>query len=131
MDIQALIAKARAKAAEPVQQVIPVELGGELVDITLIKVDGPTWADLTAMSPLRPDSQLDLNIGYNVDAVAKLYPIGHVLVGGEPVEQETWLDILTVLEGPSLKLIAAALWGMNQNDPEKLVAELGKARLAA
>jgi hypothetical protein len=122
-------AKAEIEGAEPA--VAPVYVGGELVDVSFRPVEGHVWADLMASCPPRPGSTLDGNVGFNSDAVAGAYPLTHVLVDGEPVDAEVWADLLSVIPSPSVKLVAAALWGLNQNDPAQRIAELGKARAGA
>lgn len=132
MDLQALIAKARESVgANAPTDKVPVELGGEYVEIEVRMVAGSVWADLTAMTPPRPGSKTDQNVGYNTDAVAAGYPVDHITVAGESVDVDTWRAILAVLSSPSLKLIAAALWGLNQLGPSQRIAELGKAQAGA
>lgn len=128
MDLKALIAKARAEAASVEPTVAPVAVGGELVDVGFLPVAGVEWADLMATHPPRKGSVLDSNVGFNSDAVARDYPVSKITVGGEPVDEETWHELFSVLSSPSIKLIAAALWGMNQSDPAQRIAELGKAK---
>jgi hypothetical protein len=67
-------------------------------------------------------------VGYNTDAVARIYPVDRITVAAEPVDPGTWGDLLDVLPSPSLSLIAAALWGLNQYEPQQRIAELGKAK---
>lgn len=122
-------AKAEIDSAEPA--VVPVYVGGELVDVSFRPIEGHLWADLTAMCPPRPGSTLDGNVGFNPDAVARVYPLSNVLVDGEPVSAGDWSDLNDVIPSPSIKLVAAALWGLNQSEPAKRIAELGKARAGA
>ncbi|MGW9587499.1 hypothetical protein [Microbacterium sp. NPDC055455] len=131
MSVKDLIAKARAELDTAAPVVVPVEVGGELVDIGFRPVLGTVWADLMAVHPPRPGAVLDGNVGFNSDAVAKDYPLDRVTVDGEPVDAETWADLMGVLTSPGIKLVAAALWGLNQNDPQRRAAELGKARAGA
>ena len=132
MDLQALIAKSREQIGEtaPTEKV-PVELGGEAVEIVFRMVPGQVWADLTATTPPRAGSKTDSNVGYNTDAVARKYPLDHITVGGESIDGDTWASMLDVLTSPGLKLIAAALWGLNQLQPSQRIAELGKALAGA
>jgi hypothetical protein len=131
MNIKERIAKARAEVEGAEPTVAPVEIGGELTDLAFRPVLGQVWADLMATHKPRPGSVLDGNVGFNSDAVAKDYPLDKITVDGEPVDAETWAEINEVLTAPGIKLVAAALWGINQNDPAKRVAELGKARASA
>lgn len=118
--------------------VVPVDVGGELTDLSFRPIAGNDWANLTASCPPRPGAKSDDVTGYNTDAVARRYPLDHVLVDGGPILDDegkpdvvTWNDMFDVMPSPSIKLVAAALWGLNQNDPQKRIADLGKARLAA
>ena len=131
MNIKERIAAARALVADAEATIAPVEIGGELTDLGFRPVTGQVWADLMATHPPRPGSVLDGNVGFNSDAVAKDYPLDKVTVDGEPVDAETWAEINDVLTAPGIKLVAAALWGINQNDPARRAAELGKARASA
>lgn len=128
MELQERIAAARAKLGvnAPTEEV-PVEIAGELTKIVFRQVAGHTWADLTATNPPRAGSKQDSNVGYNTDAAARAYPLEYVTVDGAPVDADTWRGILEVLSSPSLKLIAAALWGLNQLKPSQRISELGKA----
>ena len=119
-------AKAELEGAEPATA--PVLIGGELSDVTFRPVEGHVWADLTARCPPRPGAVLDGNVGFNPDAVARIYPLTHVLVDGEPVEADDWAELLKIIPSPSIKNVAAALWGLNQLEPKRRIEELGKAR---
>lgn len=130
MNIKERIAAAKAQISDADEVVVPVEIGGELTDIGFRPVPGRAWADLTATHPPREDSVLDRNVGFNSDAVAGDYPVDKITVDGEPVDEETWREITEVLTGPGVKLVAAALWGINHNEPLKRAAELGKARVS-
>lgn len=131
MSIQDLIAKARAELDSAAPVTVPVEVAGTLVDIGFRPILGAAWADLMAVHPPRPGSVLDGNVGFNSDAVAKDYPLDKVTVDGEPVDEETWAGLMEVLTAPGVKHVAAALWGLNQNDPARRAVELGKARAGA
>lgn len=128
VDVKALIAKAKAETEQSEWAVVPVMVADELVDVGFRPVAGHVWADLTAQNPPRPGATRDNNVGFNTDAVAADYPLECVTVDGEPVDRDTWTDFLAVLPSPSLKIIAASLWGMNQFDPQQRIVELGKAR---
>ena len=138
MDVKALIATSRAEVAETKPGVVPVLLGGELVDIAFGRVAGHVWADLCAMCPPRPGAKADAGVGFNFDAVARKYPLDHVLVGGEPLldgegefDRATWLEIMDVIPSPSISGIGTMLYAMNQNLPAQRIAQLGKARTSA
>jgi hypothetical protein len=131
MDLKERIEAARALVENAEPTVATVEVGGELIDVGFKPVLGQVWADLMATHPPRPGAILDGNVGFNSDAVAKDYPLGKITVDGLPVDAETWAEINAVLTAPGIKLFAAALWGINQNDPARRAAELGKVRASA
>lgn len=132
MDLQELIAKARAEVGvEAPTGSAEIEVGGELVEVVFRMVAGHVWADLTATNPPRAGSRQDSNVGYNTDAAANAYPVDHITVGGDTVDRETWSSLLEVLSSPSIKSIASCLWALNQLEPGKRIAELGKARAGA
>jgi hypothetical protein len=126
VDLKAMIAK--AKSADVSGQTVTVAVGDELVDISFAPVPGHVWVDLVAKCPPREGAARDKNVGYNTDAVARVYPVDRITVSAEPVDPGTWGDLLDVLPSPSLSLIAAALWGLNQYEPQQRIAELGKAK---
>lgn len=118
------IARARAEfeAAQPSE--VPVSVGGELVTIAFLPVDGETWEEIKATNPPRPGSLRDTNVGYNTDGAAKDYPVERITVDGEPIAEEKWLELLSVLKSPSRSDVAAMLWGINWQEAK---VELGKA----
>ena len=131
MSIQDSIAKARELVDTADAVVATVEVGGTLYDVGLRPVLGSVWADLTATHPPRPGSVLDGNVGFNSDAVAKDYPLDKITIDGEAIDVETWAGVTSVLTAPGIKLLASVLWGINQQEPIRRAAELGKARAGA
>jgi len=130
MDLKARIAAAREQldSREPV--VAPVDLGGELADVTLKPLEPQVWLDMVAANPPRTAST-DMNIGFNQDRICRDYPADRILVDGEPVDVETWQALFDVLASPSIRTVTAAAWSLNHNEADKRLRELGKARLAA
>jgi len=127
-DLDALIAKARAALAEGAGKTVPVELGGELVDIELKPVSGYVWATLIATHPPRDNAAVDATVGFDSDAVGRDYPVEKILVAGQPVDEAKWRAVFEVLTGPGVHAVAAALWAINQVEPQSRVLQLGKAR---
>jgi hypothetical protein len=137
-DLRALIAKAKAEIAEAEPSVVPVNLGGELVDIAFGRMTGAAWADLTASCAPRKGSVHDANIGWNTDAVARKYPLDSVLIDGQPVvndegefDAELWNEVIDALPSVSIRAIAAELYRVNQKEPLERIIELGKAQISA
>ena len=139
MGLGDLIAKARAEveAVEPV--VLVVEFAGELVRVSFLPLLGFDWSTLTTTHPPRVGSTFDRNVGYNVDAVTAAYPRDKITANGEPVTRQEvgedgqvvtvdeWADLVRHLSSPNLKNIATVLWGVNQMEPAKRLADVGKA----
>lgn len=126
VDLDALIAGAKAalEAVEPVTQ--DVALGDEVVGVRVWPIAGTEWRELTVKHPPRPDAVRDRNMGYNLDAVARVYP--RVVLVVDDVEQqvgERWAEIWDVLSAPDQENVALAIWGANEFEPRKRVE--GKA----
>lgn len=118
-------AKAELESAEPVVQ--DVVVGGVLVKLAFLPVDGQVWADLVSTNPPRVGSKVDDQFGFNVDAVGRAYPVEKITADGEPVTAEDYADMFSVLASPSIKNIGTAVWGKNQLEPAMRLLELGKA----
>lgn len=125
MDLKAAIAKAKAET-ETAEQDIDIVVGDELVKVVFKRLPGWAWADVLAKHPPRPGS--DGTIGYNPDAAVRDYPVDHIRVNGEPVDEDTWAEMFAVVTSPNIKFMAAAIYGLNQVAPLDRIAELGKAR---
>lgn len=138
LDLDALIAKGRAALdnVEPVDQEVLV--AGEIVTIRLWPLAGGEWRNLTTVHPPRAKSVFDQNAGYNMDAVTRAYPkvyivdgdtVTNVTVPVDPEEPEhlRWHDIYDILDGPDMKNLASAVWGLNEYEHQKRVAAAGKA----
>lgn len=126
MSIQDLIAaeKARIEKIEPSEQ--PVVIGGQQVTVTVTRVAPDVWANLTATHPPRPGST-DVPIGYNENTIPKDYPVSHIAVDGEAVDQETWRDFYGALGSVHRAAIANTIWGQNVYPALKEMKELGEA----
>lgn len=131
VDLKELRAKAQAARAALAENVKTVELdiAGELVEVTFQQAPGDVWADLLVTHP--PRRGTDANIGYNSDAASRDYPADLIRIGGETPDADTWHDIFDSLTSPSIKMAAAALWALNQNEPYQRILELGKAKAGA
>lgn len=127
MNIKERIAKARADFAAAKPTELPVELGGELTQLSFLPLHPDAWVDLTAKNAARPGSTRDKNAGYNVDAVAKVYPVEKITVDGESIDAETWKQFVTELSAPNRSNLASVLWGINQLEPARRLEEAGKA----
>lgn len=127
MDVEALIARARehvAKAHTATQEVL---VGDELVELEFTRVDGMQWASLKATHPPRDGSRFDVNLGYNVDAGPRDYPVSAIKVAGESVSVEQWQALFDLLAAPSVRDVATAVWGLNDYELSVRAGELKKA----
>lgn len=131
MSIQDLIARARAEAETPPTESANVVVAGELVALGFAKLLGAEWSALTAVHPPRKGSQMDSNLGYDLDAVAGLYPAESVTIGGEQASGSEWTDLYGLLDAPWRDTVALKLWGLNQHGPASRILELGKASSGA
>ena len=128
VDVQALIAAQKQKldTVEPVTQ--DVLLGDEVVGVRFWPLSGTAWRDLCALHPNRGESQFDMALGYNLDAVLRAYPRVYLVKGDDVTDvARDWADVCDVLSGPDLKNLAYAVWGINEYDPAQRLAAAGKA----
>lgn len=130
-DLDALIAKQRARLEKPASDTLNVAVGGELVALEFWKIPGVDWSLLAAVNPPRPGSKADTNHGYNSDSLPADYPVTAISVGGEPIEKETWQALYAVLDSTHRKNIAAVLWGLNVYAVIQELGALGKASAGA
>lgn len=131
MGYQDLIAKARAQVEKPETVDVPVVVGDELVTLTFTKLLGADWIELSRLNAPRAGSQLDQNLGYNVDAVAGAYPADKITVNGEAGAAEEWAELFSLLDAPARTNVATGLWGLNHYGPAQRAVELGKASRAS
>ena len=128
LDWKARIAKAKAEIADPVTSVVNVEVAGEMTEIGFRELDPDLWLDLVATHPARKGSDVDTIAGYNVDAIAKAYPVEAITIDGDVPEVEDWADQLAVVSSPGRKFISSAIFYVNQGMQAQRMAEAaGKA----
>jgi hypothetical protein len=109
-----------------------------LVTFAFEKLPGDMWTDLTARNPPRPEVLIDLNYGYNLDAVVmaavKAERGGHHFawqVDGDNtvvVPAEQWDRIFDALYGHDMSAVRDAVWSVNEWQPSQKLAEAKKAR---
>jgi len=127
MDLKALIAKQREALAEVKTKTLEVVLGGEAVEVVVAKVSPDEWQELASSHPPRRTNTGDHSIGYDQYALPRDYPAGRITVGGEPVDQEEWAEIYSVLEAVHRNSIGSLIWGLNVYDVMQELQRLGKA----
>ncbi|MEF2979106.1 hypothetical protein [Subtercola sp. YIM 133946] len=131
----------RSETEKPME--VQVTFGGELITFHVKPVAGTYWASVTARCPARAESPIDVRYGYNPDAAARIaLPSslarleGDFELPGIPKKKEgdenqaAWDFFFDSLSAPDLKQITAALWVLNQYNPEQLTESLKKASTA-
>lgn len=131
MNVQERIAKAKAELADAKPTTVDVEFGGEITVLGFTPIRGDEWDELTVLNPPRKGAVLDGNIGYNIKAVLKAFPVDHVTIDGEPATQDVYTDIVSVLASPHIKRASEVLFHIQQMLPAQRLIELGKASAGA
>lgn len=126
-DLDALIAKQRARIAEPDSDTLNVALGGTLIELKFWKITGADWSMLAALHSPRPGVKADANHGYNSDSLPADYPVTSLTVDGDSVTKEKWQEIYSVIDSTHRKNVAAVLWGLNVYAVIQELGALGKA----
>jgi hypothetical protein len=122
------IAAARAALEEATPTDIPVVLGEHVVTVAMRPIPGADWANLIATNPPRTASVVDNNIGYNLDGCLTDYPLDHVTIDGQPIDRDTWTELLDALPSPSRRDLGSTAWGLNDWEPrQRLQAALDQA----
>jgi hypothetical protein len=124
--LQAEIAALKASAADA------------LVTFAFEKLPGDMWTDLTARNPPRPEVMIDLNYGYNLDAVVmaavRAERGGHHFawqVDGDKnvvLTGEQWDRVFDAMYGHDASAVRDAVWSVNEWQPSQKLAEAKKAR---
>lgn len=127
MNVQELIARQRESLAEVKSKNSDVILGGEVVNVEISKVSPDEWQELAFAHPPRKTNSSDMNIGYDQFALPRDYPATHIKVGGEPVSQEDWADLYSVLEAVHRNTVGTLVWALNVYDVMSELQRLGKA----
>ena len=140
IDLESLIAAARAEFDEAEPQDVDVLLGAELVKVRLWPLAPQAWRVLYADNPVRVkvvdgervERPSDVPYGCDIDTVVREYP-RVALVQSDDVKEldrETWKRIVDVLPLDGLQGVMATIAYMNIAEPaQRLVEALGKAVL--
>lgn len=127
LDIDALISRAREHVAKPKTSSVEVIIGDELHELAFTRLDGMVWASIKATHPPRPGSRFDANLGYNVDAAPRDYPVEAIRLSGQALSDDQWKAIFATLHGPSIRDVATTVWGLNDFEVAQRAGELKKA----
>lgn len=125
----------RGKKLEEQLQELRAEAAASLVTLRFTKLDPAKWAELTARSPMRPDSAIDLNYGYNYHEVCR-QAAGESTsrVEGDTVTRvpaKTLEDLLAVVSGNDFERVMSAVFDVNVWSSSQDLAAAKKASLAA
>lgn len=122
-------------ALEEKLHAVQAEAADSLVTLRFTKLDPAVWAELTARSPMRPDTVMDLNYGYNYHEVCRkaAWQSTSRVEGTTvtPVPKETVEGILQVVSGNDLERIMSAVFDVNVWSSSQDLAAAKKASRAA
>jgi len=115
---------------------VEVEIRGKLREFRFTEMEGPDWAELTARHPVRLESPVDRQYGYNFAGVCKDAAkfSGRLHEGDEwvKVDPKTWDKLWPALSGHDVNVLYNAIWSLNEWEPSQRVERLKKeSRLAA
>lgn len=128
VDIKALIAKQKALLETPTTDTVNVHLAGELVAVEVARLLPVAWQELTGANPPRKNNAADTNVGYNQNGVPRGYPVDHLKVDGQDIDQETWSDLFDSLDVTNRHNVHTVMWGTNVYAGVSQLRALGKAR---
>ncbi len=126
-----LIQAAKAEVTAPQTEQIEVLIGEQLAVFEFTKLEPMKWRNLIASFMPRADSQRDLVLGYNYDALPSGFPASHIkLVDGEtrePVTEDQWRDVFAVLDSPDIFNVSTTIWGLHEYTPQQKAVQAKKA----
>lgn len=129
LNIDALIADAKAEIVEPKTGDHEVVIAGKVVTFRFTKVAPLAWRELVGAFPPRAGVVRDTNLGYNFDAASAGFPAVAVVDGDDVVKlsPEQWRDLYGMFESPDMFAVGTLLWGIHEFEPSKAVEEAKKA----
>lgn len=141
IDLDALLAKAKARMSELETITQPVILGEQSVGVKLTALPVDEWRLFTLHHPPRADVVLDMRAGVNLDDAVRAWA-GVVLVDGDEVDDLTgtddegksvyrWPEVYAALERPDRANLAMALWMIHDSRYQEAVKLAGKASTTA
>ena len=120
-----------AAAARPTKDV-DVLVGGKLRTFRFTQLTGQEWGWLVAIHPMRLESPLDRQYGYNFHGVCQgAAKLNGVIVDGDSTEKVapgTWDTLWPALSGHDYQVMGDAIWELNEWEPGQAVAKAKKAR---
>lgn len=138
IDIDAGIAKARARAEKRETVVQPVIFNDAKVGVQLTAMSPAEWREYTLKHPPRASVQLDMNASTNLDSAVRDY-VGVVLVDGDETDDmkatgddgETvyrWPEVYDSLSRQDRENLAFALWMIHDSWYQEALKTAGKAQ---
>ena len=107
---------------------VPIAIGDHLLHLVCKRLPGTVWAEIISRSPATTEHHM--LTGYNTEKAARLATTEHATLidsEGEPVTDVDWPTLFDTISGVELRALAAAWWGLNEQDPSKRVEQLKKA----
>ena len=112
-------------------ETVEVLIGGELWIFRFAVLDGVTWANVIAVNPMRPGSNIDARFGYNYDGAAvTAAPLSGVRVvddESQALTAEQWSKVIKALSGHDFQKVTNAVWLLNEIAPGRRVSAAKKA----
>jgi hypothetical protein len=127
IDIDALIAEQRAEIERVKSEQVDVVAAGKIVTVVVQKLRPDEWQALVAKNAPRTAVSADANVGYNQDALPRVYPVDRIKVAGKTVTPEQWSSFFEVIEPAHKANVHTVMWGLNVFTAIKELQELGKA----
>lgn len=120
-----------AKTAPKRSLVVVVTVNDKRYRFRVTKMDGREYAAETLKHPPRFDVKLDMEYGYDLNALTEaVMPRCAVLLDGDTetvLEPEEWADLFAIADGGALQAMANTVFELNEFSSAKAVAALKKA----
>lgn len=116
-----------AKGAEAEPITVDVAVNDVLYAVEACRVHGTSWDAIVADAPAQSEGHF--RFGFDPGKAAQLAcsTYGRLLDGeGVEVESPDWAGLFDVISGSEIRSIAAAWWGLNENDPVQKILSLKK-----
>ena len=125
--LEKLLAEARKR--KPFEVAVPVAVGDVAVEVVVRQLmPAPGWRELVAEHPPRDGVRRDVNVGFDAEGVAEVYPVAALSVDGESVSSESWSELWGVLDSVGREDLAVAVWAVNERMPQVRLEELVRQR---
>lgn len=124
----------RTAAVQEKLEATKAEARDAIVTFRFTRLPAAEWADIKSRSPVRLDSDIDKQYGFNADKAGMLAsPLAGVRLerdGDDIVEvgmtEDEWRDLFAAISGHELTLIGDAHFELNEYGPGQRLADLKK-----